>query len=337
MNTTGWKHFKLEELFEIYTPKGVNLLESEQGKTHYVSSTQNNNGVASYVSQEPINSANTITIARNGSVCSAFYHPYDYNASPDDVRVLKPKFKMNKYSALFICTLIEKEKFRYTYGRKFGTNRMKETKIKLPVNSKDDLDLNRIEHYIKTLKVTPKTSAILNEKFDVRPLLDKKLNLNTNEWRWFNIKDIFTLQKCKCSNATELLEVGTDINYIGAKKSENGLMQTVRLVPELVTKGNCILFIGDGQGSVGYTTYQPVDFIGSTTLTAGYSYSLNKYNAQFLISVLDMERFRYSFGRKYGYSIVSKSKIKLPVASNGEPDWQFMEDYIKSLPYSSCI
>ena len=26
--------------------------------------------------------------------------------------------------------------------------------------------------------------------------------------------------------------------------------------------------------------------------------------------------------------------IKLPVDKDGKPDWQFMEDYIKSLPYS---
>ena len=54
-------------------------------------------------------------------------------------------------------------------------------------------------------------------------------------------------------------------------------MQRVEYVEELISKGNCITFIGDGQGSIGYTTYQPIDFIGSTTLTCGYNYKLNKY------------------------------------------------------------
>ena len=35
-----------------------------------------------------------------------------------------------------------------------------------------------------------------------------------------------------------------------------------------------------------------------------------------------------------GIDRMQKSLIKLPVDSNGKPDWQFMEDYIKSLPYS---
>ena len=114
-------------------------------------------------------------------------------------------------------------------------------------------------------------------------------------------------------------------------------MERVKLVPELISKGNCILFIGDGQGSVGYTTYQPLDFIGSTTLSCGYNENLNQYNGLFLVSVLDLERFRYSFGRKYGKEQMLKSKIKLPVDKKGNPDWQFMEDYIKSLPYSSNL
>ena len=30
-------------------------------------------------------------------------------------------------------------------------------------------------------------------------------------------------------------------------------------------------------------------------------------------------------------------RIKLPVTPSGEPDWKFMEDYIKSLPFSRNI
>lgn len=30
-------------------------------------------------------------------------------------------------------------------------------------------------------------------------------------------------------------------------------------------------------------------------------------------------------------------RLKLPVTSTGAPDWQFMEDYIKALPYRDRI
>jgi len=157
--------------------------------------------------------------------------------------------------------------------------------------------------------------------------------IDRSNWHWFKVGKLFPPQKCKCSNATELLEDGNEIAYIGAKKSDNGVMRYVKRDEKLVSRGNCIVFIGDGQGSVGYSLYQPVDFIGSTTLIAGYNEHLNPYNATFLVTILDQERFRYSFGRKYKKEIIANTKIQLPAIKldNGEfePDWQYMESFIK--------
>lgn len=157
--------------------------------------------------------------------------------------------------------------------------------------------------------------------------------IDRRNWHWFRVGDLFPPQKCKCSNATELLEDGDEIAYIGAKKSDNGVMRYVKRVENLVSHGNCIVFIGDGQGSVGYSLYQPVDFIGSTTLIVGYNENLNPYNAAFLVSVLDLERFRYSFGRKYKKEVVANTIIQLPAIKldNGgyTPDWKYMEDFVK--------
>jgi hypothetical protein len=68
---------------------------------------------------EAMHSKNTIGVNRNGSVAEAFYHEYDY-CSTEDVHIFSPKFPLNKYIAMFIITLIKKEKYRYNYGRKWG-------------------------------------------------------------------------------------------------------------------------------------------------------------------------------------------------------------------------
>lgn len=156
--------------------------------------------------------------------------------------------------------------------------------------------------------------------------------VNIDDWKYFSLSGkggLFRIESCKCSNASELLVDGDDIEYIGAKKNDNGFMRMVKYEQSLVTKGNCIIFICDGQGSVGYTNYINHDFIGSTTLSVGYNDNLNVFNALFLVTILDMERYRYSFGRKYKTNL-SKIKIKLPSTVNGEPDWNYMENYIKS-------
>lgn len=158
---------------------------------------------------------------------------------------------------------------------------------------------------------------------------------NLKKWKYFplNGKDgLFSIESCKCNDASELLVDGDDIEYIGAKKNDNGFMRMVKYDGSLVTKGNCIIFICDGQGSVGYTNYIDHDFIGSTTLSVGYNENLNERNALFLVTVLDLERYRYSFGRKYKTNLV-KTKIKLPSTDDGQPDWQYMERFIDKLNF----
>ena len=159
---------------------------------------------------------------------------------------------------------------------------------------------------------------------------------STNTWKYFKIKDLFpVIQNCKCQVARDLTD-GEDCFYVGAKKDDNGVMKLVSFDKDLITKGNCIVFICDGQGSVGYANYMDVDFIGSTTLTVGYNKHLNKYIGMFLVTVLDLERPKYSFGRKYRTKL-KETEIKLPATQGGLPDWDYMERYIKSLPYSDRI
>jgi hypothetical protein len=60
-------------------------------------------------------------------------------------------------------------------------------------------------------------------------------------------------------------------------------------------------------------------------------WTMNMYNALFLCGVIEQERFRWAYGRKWRPSRMKESVISLPVDSAGKPDWQYMEDYIKEL------
>lgn len=316
----------IKELFDVIYGVNLELVHLEQCKKansdaiNFISRTEKNNGISAFVLKladvEP-NPAHSISVAGGGSVLSSFYQKEPYY-SGRDIYVLIPKKEMSELEMLFYAFCLTKNKYRYSYGRQAN-----KTLKDILVPKEMPLDFTAIDYSsLNTLKV---------EK-----LVNKKSELKTNVWEWFDTSSIFRLEKCKCYSATDLLESGKDIYYIGAKKSHNGVMQKVEYVEELVSKGNCIVFIGDGHGSVGFATYQPIDFIGSSTLICGYHPKLNKYNSLFLVTVLDLERFKYSFGRKYGMKQLLKTKIKLP-AKNGVPDFDFMENYIKSLPYSKSL
>jgi len=63
---------------------------------------------------------------------------------------------------------------------------------------------------------------------------------------------------------------------------------------------------------------------------------MNKYIAMFLVTILNLEQYRYNYGRKCSQDRMNQIKIKLP-AKDRQPDFNFMEDYIKSLSYSSSL
>jgi len=336
MDTTNWQKFKLKDIFDIYTSSDKNSLESEDGSVPYISSTQFNNGVSSFVKAETIQNKNTITVARNGSVGSAFYHSYNYCASPDDVRIFKPKFEMNKYIAIFLCTLIENEKYRFTYGRKFGTKRMQETEIKLPVNPDNQPDWQRIEDYVKNilvLKLPQKAKSVWNDNFDKNPILSTKLPLNTENWKWFRYDEIFEIKKGKRLTKADMIDGG--INYIGATDSNNGITAKISN-DEHIHNSNTITV--SYNGSIAEAFYQDKPFWATDDVNVLYpKFELNPYIAIFLCTLIYKEKYRFNYGRKWDKEMMNKSQIKLPITKKNRPDWQYMEDYIKSLPYAKNI
>jgi len=243
-----------------------------------------------------------------------------------------------------------KEKYRWSYGRKpHDVKKFGKSIIKLPITENGNVDWGFMDKYIKSLHCKPLTTK--NKKMNVQ-------ELKVSEWQEFYISrtatqsGLFEIENCKCGSAGNL-DDGNIINYIGAKKNDNGVMRKVVREESLVSKGNGIMFICDGEGSVGYTNYMNEDFIGSTTTSIGYDEALNPYVALFLVSVLDKEKFKYSYGRKYRAHI-NEVTIKLPIqrSTNGHPiidnskkyskegylpDWSFMEHYIKALPYGDRL
>ena len=152
-------------------------------------------------------------------------------------------------------------------------------------------------------------------------------DLKNIQWGEFEIGKIFKIENCKCSNVS-LLQNG-NIPYVGATNRNNGVLKFVKPVDKLITKGNCIAFICDGEGSVGFSIYKEEDFIGSTTVKVGRSENLNKYIASFIITIADTVRSKYNFGFKRNETHLKKEKVLLPKNSKGDPDYVFMEQYMR--------
>ena len=65
--------------------------------------------------------------------------------------------------------------------------------------------------------------------------------------------------------------------------------------------------------------------------------AVSKYAMMFIVTIINQDQYKYAYGRQYRQKTLLKHKIKLPVNGKGEADWEFMERYIKSLPYSANL
>jgi hypothetical protein len=149
-NTENWKWFRYDELFQIERGRGPRKSDLKGGLVPFISSSDQENGVTGFTDTEPIHKGNVITVTRNGSVAEAFYQPTPF-CSTEDVHIFNPKFELNIYIAFFLVPLIRKEKYRYSYGRKWGITRMNESIIKLPINEKQEPDFIFMQKFIKSM------------------------------------------------------------------------------------------------------------------------------------------------------------------------------------------
>lgn len=154
---TSWKSFRYDELFEIRKGKRLTKEDMVEGAIPFIGATDADNGITAYVgNDENLHDGNRITVSYNGSIAEAFYQESPFVAS-DDVNVLEPKFALDKHIGVFLCTLIRREKYRYNYGRKWHAEKMRESRIRLPVTSAGEPDWTLMRTYVRGL---PYSAAI---------------------------------------------------------------------------------------------------------------------------------------------------------------------------------
>ncbi|MDE2777798.1 MAG: N-6 DNA methylase [Chloroflexota bacterium] len=89
----------------------------------------------------------------------------------------------------------------------------------------------------------------------------------------------------------------------------------------------------------GKTFYQQFSFVGSDhveVLHPELGTRLNAFTGLFIVTLLNFRLTHYGYGRKRAQKRLRNEKVLLPSLA-GKPDWDYMELFIKSLPYSSCI
>lgn len=157
--------------------------------------------------------------------------------------------------------------------------------------------------------------------------------VDISNWSEILVSDLFEhIERGKGSGAGSFLDGETP--YIAASFANNGYVRDVDDAEGTLTSdGNCIAMIVNGNGGVGRNTYQAEPFVGSSDLQLGYHHRLNQWNGLFLVACLNksIERYNYSFAWKRTGGAFAKETVFLPVLADGSPDWDAMEQTMRSV------
>ena len=156
-----------------------------------------------------------------------------------------------------------------------------------------------------------------------------KLTLDSVEWQEFfigGINGIFDVSGTKTTHPNDLKKDGI-IPRVTCAATNNAIDDFYQNEP---TEIGGVLTIDSATD--GYVSYQLNDFIATDHVEKimGKTGKINKYIGLFLKTAIDKSKLgKYSYGYKFSQKRIIRQKIKLPIDNNGNPNWQFMEDYIR--------
>ena len=198
----------------------------------------------------------------------------------------------------------------------------------LPLQKSNDSFENSVRAYL--------TFLLYNERHDLiskNRIIESTPKLNILEWKQYKLSDLFRITGTKTTSIEDLTRFGAGkYPYVTTQATNNGVSGYFDYYTEI---GNVLTI---DSAVVGYCSYQKDNFSASDhveKLTPNFD--LNVYTGLFISAIINLENYRFSYGRKFSQKRIKDAHISLPTNSKNEPDYQFMEIYMRSLPYSNYL
>jgi len=314
---------KLNELFDVTYGNKLDLNKMKHasrldGGINFVGRSSQNHGVSGTVAPigvEPYEPG-LITVALGGTkLLSSFVqeHPF-YTAQ--NVAVLRPKKPMSFSQKLFVCICIRHNRFRYSAFGREANRTLRELLVPDPVDAPTWIEGAEVD-------------AIGDKAL---PRHAHAIALDTRLWKPFPISALFDLKKGR--RLTKARMTKGDTPFVGAIDGNNGVSAKVGQPP--IHEGNTITV--NYNGSVAEAFYQEHPFWASDDVNVLYpKFLMTPAIAIFFTTIIRREKYRFNYGRKWHLERMTQSEIRLPVNDKGLPDFDYMQSFIDSLPYSSQV
>ena len=323
IDTSSWKEFRVGELFSCETTLGIpSKNDLADGNINYITRSAIDNGFSGTCGNEDHkNKGNCITIGAEGFV--AFWQSDDFVAGNKVYALRHPN--MNEINGLFVCSALNALSDRYSFADARVLDKIKVEIIKLPATSDGQPDWDYMESYMKAvMEESEKSLEKLRKADDTKHLID------VSGWDEFRVSDLFVVSR-PSSRSSQNYNEG-DMPFVASGNFNNGV--TAYLQPKDdndYDEGGCITV----SAVDGYAFYQKDRFLGrggaGSSIMMLRNYNLNELNGKYICTLIRKACSDWEYSNMGNKNKLTDTIIRLPITSTGEPDWQYMEDYMRRI------
>lgn len=325
LENRNWKQFRIKDLFEMPSDSHNFPKKSRHtGNTPLIGALNHKNGLSDYISSKkykPVINAISVNDSGQGGVGLAFYHPY-FAYYSNNTSVLINKLLSNP-TMLFVSTCISQQHTKFSYGYILNGTRLENLRINLPVDDSGHPDWKFMADYMKQVRNEIPQQKIHNH------FHNSKYSLNKQNWKQFKIRDLGKI--ISSSDYPKKDRINGNLPYVGRTRFNNGITDYITRNKNTPNKIYQNVIAVNRNGSTGYAFYHPYKayFSGGVRVIRMKHLTINI--GLFISTCISQQRFQFNYGFELGKNRLNALKINLPVDVNGHPNWQFMNDYMKSM------
>ena len=266
---------------------------------------------------------------------------------------------------MFLRTILNCNRFKYTYGRKVIYEKIAKDKIYLPIKRNEDGtpivdEVNGYTkfHYVPNWEYMNQYIKSLNsKKITTNRANLPQMDLHTERWQDFYLKDLFICRMGSKIDAGNTTSYHPKYNYVSRDSNDNGVVDFVDEMLGYTPFEAGELTLALGGSYLGACFIQTAPFYTAQNVAVLKEREPVPLKAKLFITTLirnEAKKKYIAFGRELNTLYKKDFSIRLPIQhdENGNPvinyskkysksgfvpDWQFMVDYINSLPYSEKI
>lgn len=329
VDTKAWKSFRLGDLFGRachgvwVNPK---LLDVSDDGLHIVSASTGDNGLSAslYVGADDkhVIPAHVITWGKQSPF---FVYQVEPTISGQGVYYYNVGF-LTERTVLFLCAVMQSQiAERYNYQDCLIGERCDDEVVSLPATPDGQPDWVYMDAYMSEVLKKEEVFAEHLASLTAEAVADGH-KLDTSGWKAFRIEELFEIRKGR--RLTKAAQIEGDTAFIGATMFNNGVTAFIGN-NEYVFPGHCLSVCYNG--AVGVTFFQKDDFWASDDVNALYSKTaVSDLCLMFMAPLIEqVGKQNFAYVDKWTQELMAVSEIYLPVTSDGQPDWAWMEQYMQ--------